>query len=182
MSVGATEQQSAFVTVIAWVFIIVSGFATFIAIMQNIVVHFLFSTEQLQRAMQLPASTEHMPVIINFMFSHVGLVVGLILLLALLTLIASIGLLLRKHWARFLFIALMGIVIVWNIGSLVLQELLFSMPDEAPANLARHSQGMMTITGFFSIVLALALSLLCGWIVWRLSASDIRREFDQAKR
>lgn len=173
------SQPSVFVTVVAWVFIILSGFATFVAIMQNITVHFLLSVDEMRRAMQTQSDgqTPHMT---GLMFEHIDILVIVMLLLAVLALAASIGLLLRKNWARITFIGLMIVAIFWNLASLVMQQMFLQgmpMQEEGAAEFARQAQGMMNVLNAFSILLALLLSVLFGWIAWRLASKDIRREF-----
>lgn len=175
-----TAQESAFVTVVAWLFIIAGGFATFITLLQNIMLHFLLPAETMHEAM-LQQNTEPMPATAAFMISHMGLFSGLMFLLAILTLAAAIGLLLRQNWARITFVVLMIVGIAWNLGSLLVQQVFFhslSAPENAPADLVQHSQGMMNIMSAFSFLLAAIICGLFGWIAWRLSSPAIKREFN----
>ncbi|MCS3902117.1 cell division protein FtsX [Methylohalomonas lacus] len=160
--VNSHTQRSAFVSVVAWVFIVLGGFATFIAVMQNIAVHFLLSAEQLQ---QMAPNA--------FTARHIGTLFLCLLLLAVVTLTAAIALLKRRNWGRRLFVALMGLVIVWNIASLLLQQQ--SAREPATGTLAR--QDFASGLDILSLVLAVALSLLCGWIAWRLCRPAIVAEF-----
>lgn len=173
-------QQSAFVTVVAWLFIIMSGFATFIALLQNIMLHFLFPMEKMHQAMLQQQEAGQLPPLAQFMVGHFEIFFGLILLLAVLTLTASIGLLLRKNWARIAFIALMIAGIIWNLGSLAAQQLFFHsipLPEETPADFVEQTQGMMNVMNVFSILVAVIVCILFGWIAWRLASPAIRQEF-----
>lgn len=173
------STSSAFVTVVAWLFIIMSGFACFIGIMQNIVVYFLLPTEPMNAITQQPHS-ESIPVVAQFIMTHLKILFGAILLLALVSLTASIGLLLRKNWGRLMFIGLMLVAVIWNLGSLLLQQRILrsmSVPEDAPREFIQQSQAVAGFFSVFSILLAIVISLLFGWIAWRLTRATIRAEF-----
>jgi len=177
---AVAEQRSTFVTVVAWLFIITAGFATFISLLQNITLHFLFPMEKMQETMYGQPQGADLPPMATFMFEYMEVLFGLMLLLTSLTLAAAIGLLLRKNWARITFVILMILGVVWNLGSLAAQQLFFrSMPvaEHAPADFVRHTQGMMNVMNAFSLLLALLLCLLFGWIAWKLTRPEIRAEF-----
>ena len=71
-----------------------------------------------------------MPPFAAFMFSHFQLFFLLVLLLSAFTLISSIGLLKRLNWARLCFIGVMVFGIVYQLGGLVIQFLMFSSMRE----------------------------------------------------
>lgn len=66
-------QRSTFVSVVAWIFIVISGFATFISILQNIMFHTLFPREEMNQAFQHTEQGEQIPAVVNFMFNHFDL-------------------------------------------------------------------------------------------------------------
>ena len=168
-----------FVTVVAWLFIITGGFATFIALLQNIMLHFLLPADKMQALIQ-EQQAGPMSVMTEFLFTYMGWFFAGMLVLAVVTVIAAIGLLLRKNWARLTFIGLMLAVIVWNLVSLVAQRLLLhsaTTHDDVPGDFVQQSQGMMDVMGVFSYVLAAIVCGLCAWIAWRLSRAAIKREF-----
>jgi len=172
------DQRSVFVTVVAWLFIITGGFATFIALLQNIMLHFLLPADKMQALIQ-EQQAGPTSVMTEFLFTYMGWFFAGILVLAVLIVIAAIGLLLRKNWARLTFIGLMMAVIFWNLASLVAQRILLqsgATSDDAPANFVQQSQGMMNVMGVFSYILAAIVCGLCGWIAWRLSRPAIKRE------
>ena len=45
----SAPARSNFVTVVAWIFIVLGGLATFIAVLENVVVHTLFPFEQMRK-------------------------------------------------------------------------------------------------------------------------------------
>ncbi len=179
----AAEQRSVFVTVVAWLFIITGGFATFIALLQNIMLHFLLPAEKLQTLIQDQQQSGQTTVIAEFLLAYMGWFFAGLLVLAAITVIAAIGLLVRKNWARLTFIGLMVAVILWNLAALVARRLFLqsaAIPDDVPAGFVQQSQGMMNVMGIFSYILAAIVCGLCGWIAWRLSRPAIKREFGRS--
>jgi len=109
-------QRSTFVSVLAWIFIVIAGFALLISILQNIMITAMFPMEEMQKSLNAPEAQE-MPAVARFMFSHFTLFFRAFLVVTLVTFISAIGLLKRKNWARIIFIALMALGIAWNIGA-----------------------------------------------------------------
>lgn len=56
------NPKSTFVTLVAWIFIVLSGFATLISVLQNIMVALMFQPEEFQQA------TDNVPAGAKFMF------------------------------------------------------------------------------------------------------------------
>src|SRR5713226_3604903 len=117
--------KSTFVTVVAWVFIVLSGFATFISLMQNLMVRFM-PQQAFNEATADTTFARIMPSGPRFMFAHLRLLVLLVLVLCVLMLLSSIGLLRRRNWARLVFIGLLGAGILYNIAGLLLQQSMMS--------------------------------------------------------
>src|SRR5215470_9466592 len=88
-------QQSLFVTVLAWVFIVLAGLGAVSAILQNIMMYVMFSPEMIHQMMQ--AQGQNAPPMPPFIFTIVRLVMFAGLLLFVFGLAASIGLLKRKN-------------------------------------------------------------------------------------
>jgi hypothetical protein len=124
---------------------------------------------------------QHIPPLFRLMFENIRLVFLGFFVVTSVTLIASIGLLRRKNWARLLFIGLMAFGIVWSLGGIVLQQFLF---PEAPHGLLMDDPGfaltftpVLLIMKIASAVIAIGMSLLFGWIIRKLSSPVIRAEF-----
>jgi hypothetical protein len=167
-----TSNRSTFVTVVAWIFIVGSGFATLVSAMQNVMFHLVFKDDELA---QVP---DELPGIAAFMFENFQLVVLAVLLVSLSILISSIGLLKRKNWARLAFIVLMSLGIIWNLGGIVLQDIfLSSAPPMSNHPEFRDFQTMQSIMRWFSAIVGIGLAGLFGWIIWRLTRESVRREF-----
>ena len=178
------QGQSVFVSVVAWLFIITGGFAAFIALMQNIMLHFLLPTEKMQALIQEQHQAGPTSVVTEFLFAYMGWFFAGMLALAVLTVTAAIGLLLRKNRARQTFIGLMLAIILWNLVTLIAQQLMLqptSPADATATDFVQQSQGMMDVVGVFSYILAAIVCGLCGWIAWRLSRPAIKREFGSSQ-
>ena len=181
MNSDSTVKQSTFVTVLAWVFIVLTGFTTIITALQNVMLHVMSADFGLNNPdVSTSPGMEQMPAIARFIFIHFNLIFAAFFIISLTVFIASIGLLKRKNWARLLFIAMLSFGIIWNIGGLVLQQYMMSnLPfgPGAPQDIQRQMDIMMLITRIVSAVFALGFSLLYGWIIWKLSSLPIVSEF-----
>jgi len=172
--------RSAFVTAVAWVFIALAGFATLISLLQNIMVWTFFPVDQMHAAVaQARQQQQNMPAASLFMIDHIRELVGGIFVLLLATLIISIALLRRHNWGRILFIWLLALGIVWNILGVVWQWFFFrSMPQPPQGTpMQPQFQTMAIAMGIFSLIMAVGISVLFGWIIKRLSSAEIRSEF-----
>lgn len=180
---NALPQRSTLVTVVAWVFIGLAGFATFIAILQNIMFEMVFAPA-LQQA---TASTPSMPAPVEWMSHHIAWVFRAFLLLALATLTSAIGLLLRKNWARLLFIGLLALAVLYQFFGLVVQwwmgdfmQEAMAIPPHAPQDFERSMQAVFMVMRVFGMLLALGLSTLFAWLIYRLSRPAVIAEFGVA--
>lgn len=177
----ALQKPSDFVTAVAWIFIALSGFATLIALLQNLMINLAFPVAEMQVAVEQGGKGPPLPWLFKFMLRNVRLVFFSFLILSALTFVSSIGLLKRRNWARLTFIGIMGFGIAWNFGGLAVQLSMFSsfppIPDNAPAEFQDRfdffARGIMV----FSVLFAVGMSGLLGWIIKRLVSRDIRREF-----
>lgn len=176
--------RSTFVTVLAWIYIVLSGFCAVIGLLQNVMIATLFRGPEFQQGM--PKIPPGMPGGMAFMVEHIQLFFLLAFLACVIMLVLSIGLLRRWNWARLGFIAMMVLAMVWNVAGIVLQIYMFR---EMRADFAaKAAQGMPDMDGFFvamgifSGLFALAFVLLHGWIAWRLRSPAIAAEFAASRR
>lgn len=172
---------SNFVTAVAWVFIALSGFATLIALLQNLMINLVVPVAEMQVAIQQGGKGPPMPWLFRFMAENVRLIFFAFLAISGLTLASSIGLLRRRNWARLTFIGILGFGIAWNLGGMAVQVSLLSsfpsIPDNAPAEIQDRFDFFARAIMAFSVLFALGMSGLFGWIIKRLVSRDIRREF-----
>lgn len=179
----SSAVRSTFVTVLAWIFIVLSGFATMIAVLQNIMMALVFPMAQIQAETAKASEQGHMPWFASFMFGHIHWFFLFFLVVCACMLAASIGLLKRRNWARILFIALMALGIAWNVGGLIFMFFAFSSffadmpvpPDQAAA--ARNFEVMWKVMFGFNLLMVAGFAWLFGWIIKRLTSGDVRREF-----
>jgi hypothetical protein len=175
--------RSNFVTVLAWILIVMAGFSTLIALLQNLMLNVLFPVEQLDELSRQARADAKMPAVFAFMLGHFRLFFAAILIGAATTLVAAIGLLKRKNWARLLLVAIMVLAVVWQIVGIVAQQYIFAempmMPADTPdaQAAAGFAKTFMVIIGIVSVVMGLAFAGLFAWIVKRLLSADIKREF-----
>ncbi len=172
-----SPQRSTFVTVVAWIFLVLSGFTLFVSVMQNIMVQFLFPPEMLERA-AAQDGMDGMPAGARFVFEYFRLVILLPLLAAGGTFLASLGLLRRREWARRVFVVLMSVGALLYLAGIVLQGAMmpdfsqFPQPEGAP-----DFRSFVVVIRIFSAIMGLGIAGLLGWIAKRLMGWEIRREF-----
>ncbi|MGH8157135.1 MAG: hypothetical protein ACREPQ_03370 [Rhodanobacter sp.] len=183
MSASPPPIRSSFVSVLGWIFVCLAGFSTLIGLLQNLMLQLVFlpAMQQQLAAQPLPPN---MPPPMGWLFGHMIWFFRAFLLLSLTTLIAAIGLLLRHNWGRRLFIGLMGFAIAYQWLGLVFQwwfmgsiQQSMQLPPNAPEHFADGMRGFMLAMQIFSVILALGLSVLFGWIIKRLRSTPVRREF-----
>ena len=170
--------KSTFVTALAWVFIVLAGFATLISVLQNVMITLMVPDAAMQTAAEQVGRDKNVPRFFAFMFQNVRLIFFAFLLLTSATLAAAIGLLNRKNWARITFIGLMVFGIFWNIGGVVFSIFfVMAIPSTAPSDFAHQFKLMSTIMIGVNVLTAIGFSTLFGWIVKRLLSPVIRLEF-----
>ena len=180
IEVNSTINRSTFVTVVAWIFIALSGLGTMISILQNIMIQTMFKGPEMEKALQAPPPPGAPP-FATFMAGHFQLIFFSFLIVSAFMLASSIGLLKRKNWARLLFVGLMVLGIVWNLGGLVLQFTMFSSMQDSFANApgAPNMKPFMIGMAVVGVIFALGFSGLFGWIAKRLLSPAVAAEFKQ---
>lgn len=172
------NERSVFVTALAWVFIVLTGFATVIAFFQNLMVRTMF-TGEMEKVLDSKEGMEQVPQMARFMFDNVELLFLFVLVLCLTMFLTSIGLLRRKNWARWVFIFMLGLGIFWNIAGLFLQSVM--MPDMTAVHGAEgvpeQFQSMMGMMRVMSFVIVGGFSVLFLWIIIKLCSERIAKEF-----
>lgn len=187
-SQSMTSVRSTFVTVLAWIFIGLTGFASLIGVLQNLMLQVVFipimQQQHLHMSQGMPPG---MPVQVGWMFDHIIWFFRFFLLMSLSVLTASIGLLLRKEWARKLFIGLMGFGMIYQIAGLVFQWWYFNVvfnhfpipPNPKPdaEQMMQFMQSFMIVIRAISALMAIGMTFLLGWIIKKLISVSIRQEF-----
>src|SRR5258708_7056297 len=178
--IAATKSN--FVTVVAWIFIAFSGFATFIPLLQNLMVA-IMPKAFFNQARKAPTLTRTMPAGPRFMFAHFQLMVLVMFIVCAATLISSIGLLRRHNWARLVFVTLLGLGGLYNVGAIFLQQSMtasFGRPFPAGSALGpadQQFQQMVAPMKATMVVIEIGFAALFCWIIVKLVSPPIRAEF-----
>ncbi|MGA9852836.1 MAG: hypothetical protein WBR15_07900 [Gammaproteobacteria bacterium] len=171
------EQRSAFVTVVAWIFIVFSG----LGILESVTLMFVpwqaFMTQAQTQSAQMPHDMQLLGAQIMHIFSLIWLIIGLWVFAS------SIGLLMRKNWARISYIVMMALGIGASAIYLLLGILMLVMFHSAEfRNNPAFQHGMPSIAFAFMviwIIFAAAFMALYIWILIKLTSAAVCREFLQ---
>lgn len=178
----SSSGRSTFVTVLAWIFIVLAGMSTLVSIAQNVMLQTMFSDPQFNKAMEASNQPQNVPVVARFMFNNFRLIFAAFFVLSATTFVSAIGLLKRWNWARLTFIGIMAFGILWNVFGIVMQISVFSSSSDfsvkIPPDQLSQFKTMMTVTIVIGGLMALVFSVLFGWIIKRLVSQPIRREFE----
>lgn len=173
--------KAGFVDTLAWIFIVLAGFATFISVLQNVMIATMFPLDKVHETVNSPGAQKQMPALFRFLFNHFQLYFAAFLVLSAVTLASAVGLLKRKNWARMVFIVLMALGIAWNVAGVVLQQVIVSsfptFPGASPTEFRDRFETMLTLIRIFSVLMTVGMSVLFGWIIKRLVSPEIRGEF-----
>ena len=164
--------RSTFVTVVGWIFAVMSGFGLTMSVMQNIMLHTVFPLEQMTS--DLPTN---MPGMARFMFEHFALIAVLPLMISAVLLTASVGLIKRREWARKFMVVLMALAALWSAGSILIQIAWMGQLPSPPSGMAPGFEAMQIIMTIFMLVWGLGLAALFGWIAKRLMSWETKQEF-----
>jgi hypothetical protein len=177
----ASAARSSFVTGLAWTFIVMAAFSTFVAVLQNIMIALMFPIDEMRAAARGTETTGQLPAVFRFMIEHMRLLFGSVLALSIATLVAAIGLLKRRNWARLLFVGILGLGVLWNLGSIAIPFLMPSpgleLPPGPDAAFAENFKLMWNIMLGVTVVMGLAFAGLFAWLIKRLMSPEIKREF-----
>lgn len=171
-------SRSLFVSITAWVFIVLGIAASALAVIEGA------ATASLLPGFEVGFGTRPLQGLAGLLAAHMPWVAGITLALSVATLAAAIGLLLRLEWARRAFIAVVGLAIVANLAGLWLQqELLQGLIDHTlsrsplPREAAGVFGGFATAARAAAVTLSVGTCLLLGWIIRRLNTQQVRQEF-----
>ena len=180
-TMAVVPPRSTFVTVLAWIFIVLAGFATLISLMQNAMMFFMFHGAGFDQAMDVASRAPGAPPFIGLFARYFYLLFVLFLVVSASTLASAIGLLYRRNWARIVFIVMMAFGIVWNLGGLALSAFMLTVVNGFPMHAGHGSPfalgTMVAVVMAFNVAISLAVSALFFWIILKLGSPEIRREF-----
>ena len=169
-------SRSAFVTLTAWLFIVVASLASASALVQNA-----------QVAANLPlwrAGMASLPPVTGWLLHYLPWLVGAGVVASLALLVCAVGLLLRMEWARRTAIALLALAIVGNLAGLWVQhEVVHALVQATltrgalPAQAAGAFGGMATAAQVMAVLVTLAACVALAWLIRRLMSDAVRQEF-----
>lgn len=171
-------SRSLFVTLTAWVFIVLAALTSASALVQNAAV------ASLMPGLQLATERNPLPLLTGLLMGYLPWVVGAGVVISLATLASAIGLLMRLDWARRTFIGLLVVAIMANLLGLWLQqEVVQSVVSNTLSSVAIPAKALGVFGGFVTAarVMAVLMTLvacgLLGWIIRRLMSAGVRQEF-----
>ncbi|MCP8900550.1 hypothetical protein [Gilvimarinus xylanilyticus] len=166
------SPRSTFVSVLAWIFIIGASFTLLVSVLQSLMVTLFFDR------MNWQASAQGHPALVDFMLQNFRWIVYSFTLVALFTLISSIALLKRKNWARWAFVVILSLGILWQLAGFVLQ---FTMLEEfqqmSPVSPDEGVVRMQQAVQYFSLTFGLVIIALFAWLIKKLLSREIAAEF-----
>ncbi len=166
------ESKSTFVTVLAWIFIVGAGFASFVSLTQVIMVSMMFSGDEFKN---MP---EDAPEMARFMSEYFHLFIYGFFTLAVFTLASSIALLKRQNWARIAFIGILSVGVLWQLGGLVMQFFMFSDFPELPrGERFEEFEQISHLIRWVGFAIAILSSGLFIWMIKKLVTPPIIAEF-----
>lgn len=171
-------SRSLFVTVTAWVFIVLAAMASVSALLRNAeVASFL-------PGLTVVGNVQPLPLLTGLLMGYLPWVVGAGLAMSVATLACAVGLLLRLEWARRVFIVLLVLAIAANVGGLWLQqEMLQSLVSSTlqrsplPPAVADVFGGFVTAARVMAVLVTIGACLMLVWIIRRLMSPSVRQEF-----
>ncbi len=183
-AVLCSAAKSPFVHTLAWAAIFITGFTTFLSLVQNVIVSFLSPVIEMQRVFIIaPEMQKFMPSLVRFIFINIRLIFFGYLVFSTLMFIFSIGLLKRKNWARILFICGLFISIFSSIFCVFFQGAImntlvpiFPLGYTELVELSSFSL-IFVFLRIVSALLVIFLVILYGWIIKKLVSADVKREF-----
>lgn len=175
--------RSSFVTVVAWIYIALTGFGTFILVVQNVLFNTVLPFDQMHEAWTQAQRETGLPPAFGWIFDHIRLFLLVFLVVTVIKLVSAIALLKRRNWARIVFIIIFALGIFWNIAGTVLQQFMVSwMPTiphvrNAPKDFELMMTAMMTFIRVISAFFAIAFTVLFAWMIKKLVSPEIVAEF-----
>ena len=173
-------SRSLFVTVTAWVFILLGLAAALSALTQAASLAALLPRTPVVGDAPAPA----LGGLSGLMLAYLPWVLIGALLLSAATVASAVGLLLRQDWARRLFIGLLAVAIGMNVLGLWMQyEMVQAVVDATlgksalPAQFVDVFGGFVTAARVMAGMMTLGVCLLLVWIIRRLTSSGVRQEF-----
>ncbi|MEL1266279.1 hypothetical protein [Pseudoxanthomonas putridarboris] len=180
-STGASGMPSSFVTVMAQVSIVLGLAGTAYALVQAVAAAMLLRGGELGDTIaQLPMAD--LPLAAAWLLTHLEMLAWSFLLASAAFLAVSVGLLRRRRWAWWGFVAFMVLGALANFAGIALVDRVFAWVQALPANpdvavLQAELAPLHTMALAMTTATAVVFAVLHGLIVWKLCTPEIRAEF-----
>ena len=171
MNASSAAPQSTFVSVLAWIVLILNGFGVLMAAMQNIMVNLLMPTMMTKTPNAQAAA---------FGLTAFRIFAICFLILAIFMTYCAYALLKRRNWARVAFIVICSFGIAWSVLGMLMFALGFGfgrMPTSGPQALPPDMKAAFTAILVVTSIMGVGMAVLLGWIIKRLRSPQIRAEF-----
>lgn len=166
------ESRSTFVTVLAWLLIIGSGFAFVISLLQGVMVSVMFSTEEFNN---LP---EDAPATAQFMTNYFQYLIYAFSAFFLVMLTTSIAFLKRKNWARLVVVGSMIFGVFIQLVGLIMQFVFTSSLEATPGEEGFEDfNRMVSMMVWASVAISVVITGIHIWIITKLLSKKIVSEF-----
>lgn len=170
------QQRSTFVTVVGWIFVVLSGLAA----LQFLLILFtpmdkLLADAQLQAQQMQPAGAPQADSALMASMLH-GVFVFMFCV-AVWVLLSGLGLVMRKGWARISFIVILAIGIFFNLIYVLIGLAGRGMPmDQVPGANPAMAGMMHSVMGVMAVMGAV-FAVLFAFIIYKLTREKIKKEF-----
>lgn len=174
----ADKKKSSFVNVIAWLMMGLGSFSLLIAGFQLFFVLFVLPDDAFSELRGL--SFEQVPSFFSLMLANLHILIGFVILAYVLQIIAGFGLWKRYRWAWLVSIAIFSIILLGTITAGIGQQIFYVFMFDQMQTHAAADPIFTNIQLYMRIVagvMMLTMSVLWGWILYRLSRPEIRAEF-----
>ena len=167
-------RPSTFITVLAWLALIVSGLAGVTGLLQSAMVAYVMPATPMSAG-----DASEVPPFIVFLFDHfLGFVVVLTAMWAA-TFAFALGLLRRREWGRRGFIAILTLWCIITVTIAVFQQVMMRdmFGGAQAADTPAEAHTMILVMRIAGAIFAFLFTVTFGWLAWRLGSSRIRAEF-----
>lgn len=165
---ASSAGDTSFVTTVSWVFLVLGGMATLGSALQAVLVLTVFSD-----APEI-ASEVGLEGMRGFAFQHPRTIAFSALAFSGATLLAAIGLLRRREWARRLMVIVLGLGVAYAVGAAAFQWMYFK---EVMDEVAPEARSFYAATRNGAIAFATVVGVLAVWLARKLCSEKIRAEF-----
>jgi hypothetical protein len=180
MNSGAVPR-STFVTVLAWLGIVLGTIGMLATGLQWLIVRFTMPMSF--EALLADPSMAETPATIQWMFRHFEALILANLVAVAALLAGSIGLLRRRNWGRLAIVVLLALGIASHVAGVGVQYVVMEQVSridpgpQAPVDFEQQFALVRTFVVGFSALFALLFVALYAWLIRKLVSPAIRREF-----